>query len=362
MPLSASATRAEFILTPLTSFSDTGWLSPSDTTQLAGSNVQRGVAYNGAADQVYVVDRNGGNFARIFQGSSGASVGNLDLTGLITGTPGGTFPLNMIDVADDGAIYAANLSNATSNFHIYRWANPTAVPTLAYSAVNGFPRTGDSFAVTGSGADTRIIASGSTTSGISVFDTVDGISFTQTAANPFSGTPTPPAGALRLGLDFVDSSTAIGKQTGNTFYTAALNAEGVTPISTPLTTFSPSSLLNTNENVPAFTTTGSIPLLATMETNSSLVRLYNATNLNSLVLLSSQNLVTPFVANTNATGDLAFGMGPDGLRLYALNTNNGIQAFNVSAVPEPSSIALVTLGAVGIVARRRQLACRKQVS
>ena len=104
-------------------------------------------------------------------------------------------------------------------------------------------------------------------------------------------------------------------------------------------------------------------LLATVQTNSNLVRLYNANDLNSLTLTSSLNLTSAFVGNTNGTGDLTFGTLPDGsLRLYALNTNNGIQAFNVTAVPEPSSIALATLGVVGIVARRRQLANRKQVS
>jgi hypothetical protein len=386
MPLATNATRAEFILTPLTSFSDTGWLSPTDTSQLFGqvppgpptpdanpaqAARQRGIAYSGATNELFFVDRNGGNFVRVLNGTTGASLPDLNTAGLA----GGTFVLNMIDVADDGAIYAANLSGAAATaFSVYRWANSAAAPTTAFSATTGFTRTGDSFAVTGSGANTRIISAGGTgtnPAGAAVLDTVNGTDFTLSSAAVFTATPgtTLPSGpgsnnALRLGLDFIDQNTAIGKQTGTTFYTAALSAEGSPgPASTVLTAPTPSTLLNANENILAYTTTGSIPLLATLETNSSLVRLYNATDLNSLVLLSSSNLTTgTFQTNLNAVGDLTFGVGPDGLRLYALNSNNGIQAFSVSAVPEPSSIALVTLGAVGIVARRRQLAARKQVS
>jgi len=360
IPLNFSLVKADFILSPLMDFSGGGWLSPAETTQLQGANVQRGISYNGASNELFVVDRNGDNFVRVFNGTTGASNGNLDLTGLITGAPGGTFPINMIDVGDDGVIYAANLTTAAAtNLHVYRWANSAAVPTLAFSATTGYSRTGDSFAVTGSGVNTRIIASGGGSTGVALFDTVDGITFTQTPANIAANIPT---GGLRLALDFIDSNTAIGKQTGNVFYTASLNAEG-NPASTIGTAFNPSTLLNPNENLLAFTLTSSIPLLATLETNSNLVRLYNASDLSNLVLLGSSNLTTAFVANGNAVGDLTFGTLPDGsLRLYALNTNNGIQAFEIQAIPEPSSIALATLGVVGIIARRRQLANRKQVS
>ena len=67
------------------------------------------------------------------------------------------------------------------------------------------------------------------------------------------------------------------------------------------------------------------------------------------VLLDTKNLTTAFVANGNGTGDLKFGNG----MLYVLNTNNGIQAFNV--VPEPGAFLLLLLGGplLSMLFRRR---------
>ncbi len=349
IPLSLEYARGEVMLSALTSFSGDGWLSPGESTQLQGASVQRGFAYDAVSDRIYLVDRNGGTNVRVLNGTTGSFISSLDTTGV----SGGTFALNMVGVGGDGAIYAGNLStSAAGAFSVYRWANTAAAPTVAFTGTTGFSRTGDTFAVTGSGANTRIITSGSGSTGIASFSTVDGTAFTQATSSPVTG---PPAGAFNLGLDFIDPNTAIGKTTSLQFFTANLTTNAGTTFNT--------GLIDANERPLAFYAPQN--LLATVQTNSSLVRLYNASDLNSLQLISSLNLTSslPFVANTNATGALAFGMtGAGDLRLYALNTNNGIQAFTISAVPEPGSIALVALGVVGIVARRRQLFVGKQVS
>jgi len=385
VPLSSSV-RGEFMLNALTGFGGSdGWLSPAEsvsdglatsTGALGTTNLQRGLAYYGPRNELYVMDRNNGNFVRVLDGSSGAVLRTLDTTGILT--TGATFNSNMLGVGGDGAIYLANLAtNAPQPFRMYRWADSTAgvAPAIAFNAnIAGIAtaggRTGDAFAVFGSGASTRIVASGNA-SGLTTFDTTDGTNFTQTGANIVTGIPT---SATRLAVEFINADTAIGKSTGTPFYSVALPAEGSASSAQPAgTTFNNTALLgglqSGNENLLGYY--GPNSLLATIETNLAsplainTVRIYGASNLNSLSLFSTANLVNPIdaILNSNAVGDLTFGVSPTGdLRLYAMNTNNGIQAFSITAVPEPSSIALATLGVVGIVVRRRQLANRKQVS
>src|SRR5207244_9504998 len=109
-----------------------------------------------------------------------------------TGVTGGTLPLDLVGVADDGVIYAANLSAASSStLIIYRWnseadgmINP---PITAFTASPApTPRYGDSMDIRGAGTNTQIIMSGSSSSEFGVFTTTDGTNFTLTQI-PLSG-------------------------------------------------------------------------------------------------------------------------------------------------------------------------------
>jgi hypothetical protein len=264
----------------------------------------------------------------------------------MTGVSGGTFAINMVAVGADGAVYAGNLSTATTSpFKVYRWTDGNAggpAPTLAVDLQTALTRTGDAFAVIGSGADTRIAASGSGHNRIAIFDTTDGTTFTLTSDAAITGLPT---GGARLGMAWVDSDTIIGKQTGqaihtvdlpNTLTNSIVNAAG----EAPLAFYAP------------------LNLLATIDINSNAVRLYDASNKADIAggFQDIANLTTSFNTNSNATGDLAFGMHNGVLRLYAMNTNNGIQAFEV--IPEPSTVAAIlgfsVLGLALVVRRRRR--------
>lgn len=92
-------------------------------------------------------------------------------------------------------------------------------------------------------------------------------------------------------------------------------------------------------------------MLATIDTGNNSVRLYDATNLAAPSLLSTLNLTsgTPF-ANVNGTAQVVFGSVSGQPVLFALNSNNGIQAFSV--VPEPGSLTMIFaaagLGLVGL--------------
>ena len=71
--------------------------------------------------------------------------------------------INMVGVAEDGAVFATNLSLSGGDFNLYRWENDAAdtIPDLVYTApIDGDPgvgRIGDTIAVRGSGATTEVI-------------------------------------------------------------------------------------------------------------------------------------------------------------------------------------------------------------
>jgi hypothetical protein len=147
-----------------------------------------------------LVSRNGGDFIRVLDAQTGADLGALNLgSGIVTG---GTFDLNMVAVAGDGAIYAANLAIGPTAFNVYRWANdlPATTPTLAYGGVPlAGARLGDSLAVIGSGISTRLAAglnsvpSVTGDNGYVIIDPTAG----STTAVAFS-TPPPSPGDFRL--------------------------------------------------------------------------------------------------------------------------------------------------------------------
>ncbi len=324
-------------LAPLTSFGGDGWLAPgeSDFNDQTNATV-RGIAYNPMTNNVYVVDRDGGLNIEVRNGDTGALVDTLDTTGIT----GGTFTGNMIGVGGDGAIYMGNLV-VGDGFKVYRWADESSAPTVAFDDLTGRDRTGDSFAVLGSGADTQIVSSGgSGDNGFFHLTTADGTSFTGSNVTPTSG---PANGAFRLGIDFANEDNVIGTQAGAVLSLApTAGGDGQT-----------FALNAASETIIGHYIPGNV--LVTVDFNSNDVRLYDSSDLSALTstgFLDLENLTDAVVSNGNGVGEVALGEGPDGvLRVYALNANNGIQAFQV--IPEPASLALLGLGAVAGLRRRR---------
>ena len=341
-----------FVLDPLDSFGGgDGWLAPAEATFLQGASLQRGMTYNATNNHLYVVDRNGGNFIRVLDGNTGALLGSLDMTGVT----GGTFAINMIDVDAQGVIYAANLSGDTdvSPFKVYRWATEAAAPTVAFDSTatpitNGADvRIGDDFAVFPSG--TRMVTGGNIATAAGnpgdnafvLLTTQNGTTFSG-AVQDFTGTE-PANGALRLGIDFIDADTVIGRQASGT---AGIVGDYSLDVATQSAL---AELVNANEAPLAVDSFNR--LLATVQINTSDVRLYDITDPDNPVLQDLKNATTAFVANGNGTGDLKFGNG----KLYVLNTNNGIQAFEV-VIPEPASMSMAgaALLLAGVARRRRR--------
>ena len=362
---SAPLAQAQLSITAMSTFSpnNDGWWAPAEGAYAhleAASDRQRGLAYGNG--ELYLVSRAVATTSvRRLNSTTGVEVGNLNVTGV---TSVGTFGLNKIGVADDGVIYAANLVTAAASpgspYRVYSWATPASSPVTNYSgAPLAAVRTGDSFSVSGSGSSTRTstgfqitstsAAAGSAgTNGYAIIDPTAG---TGTAVS-FAGTP-PLGGDFRLGLTFGPGGQVWGNQGSLALRETSYSGSTGTLLGTA------TGLISTAERPMDFATVNGLNILATASTGDGTVRVYDASNPLALILLGTKNNILGAAnANINAAGDVAFGAQTDNgdgtttVQLYALVTNNGIQAFNV-VVPEPATGALVGVGLSALVAFRR---------
>src|SRR2546421_4722945 len=128
-------------LTPLSTFGTNGdgSIRPGDADYLNGSSqIQRGMAWNPVTGHLILVCRTNPasvNVERIevLDGTTGTNITTLDLGSLTLGG-NASFYVNLIGIADDGAIFVGNVSNAQipAQYRLYRWDNETAPMTLVW--------------------------------------------------------------------------------------------------------------------------------------------------------------------------------------------------------------------------------------
>jgi hypothetical protein len=349
-------------------------IAPNSVPYVTSANTERGLAYNPKTDHLILVSRAAALSGtppleiEILNSATGAKIGTLNKTGI----SGGTFILNQIDVADDGVIYASNLATdtAANNLRIYRWSNETASPVLIYSDNPANPgnlgtplygmRLGDVLRVRGSGAGTQILLGQNTAisthpdigggTNVVLFTTIDGTNFTAKRI-PIRGINN---GDVRLGLAFGCGNTLYGMQTGAPLRNSSFDPVAGTGI-----------LLNTYVlNNPVSTAT--VGPLGVDLFNQRIIG--NATSGNnvqhSMNLYDSSSFVASPTANPALdtrvfhTANVGFGTGavdftPDGTRVFALDTGNGVIAFNLAAKLAAPSICgqpqndIVLRGGVG---------------
>jgi len=356
---------AQITMTPLVGFGGAdGWLAPGENAFLGTANNERGFAYSSTTDHLYLVSRTNGTNVRIIDSVSGADLGALSTSGIA----GGTFVLNKIVVGADGVIYGANLRTGTTGatFKLYRWDSETSEPVVIFDniALGNGARIGDDLDAIGSGAATRIVAgyqAGGTPSpaGINGYAVIDPTASAPTPTTPsidnvmFSTTP-PNAGDFHQGITFLraglEGGTVLGTRGG------AVSAARLTDYSGSTgTLLSTLTLQSSNERILDFTTVSGTDLLATVDTATNAVRLYDMTNPSAPEFLTmGNNTVGTVNTNANFAGDARFGdVVGNSVTLYAMNTNNGIQGFLIT-IPEPGTVSFLALAAIGLAFRRRR--------
>ena len=309
--------------------------SVGDLFFLQNDNTCRGLAYNPVTGHLIAVSRNPTNGVYVLDAATGAYLHSLDVSVV---TASGTFPINLVGVADDGAVYVANLDIVGTQYVIYRWADESAatVATVAYGPSDpGLgDRIGDTFAVRGAGTSTEILAASRNITTIALFNTADGQNFNPTIID----TTPEPAGLAGLGLAWGAGTTFWTKSSGYQFrhitydLTAGTNgllqtfaagqmtdiALGVDPVNNLVASIVP----NTAGGAGPRTFPNHLDLYDVNAVVNDPAGLTEPT-------LSDQNFFQTANINGNGNGAVAFDVA--GGRLFALDTNNGLLAGKVVA-------------------------------
>ncbi len=142
------------VLHPYWGYTDAGGNKPD---YIGINYYTRGMAYGrvDGEDRVYVATRNGEHRIYVYDAMTGDSVNIIKKPSDYTQ---GYFPINAVDVSDDGKIFVCNMTldaTADAPFRVYRWDSETADPTVAIE-YDGGGRLGDMFSVYGSVEDNSI--------------------------------------------------------------------------------------------------------------------------------------------------------------------------------------------------------------
>ena len=307
----------------------------SDLFFLSANNTERGLAYNPVNGHLIVVSRTPSSGVYVLDAATGSYLHSLDMSAVGTA---GTFPVNLVGVADDGAVYVANLDTAGTQYEIYRWAddNAATIATIAYGPADpGLgDRIGDTFAVRGAGANTEILAASRDNATIVLFNSFDGLNYNPTIID----TTPEPAGLAGLGLAWGAGTTFWTKSSGYQYrhitYDLTAGTNGL------LQTFAAGQNTDTALGVDPVNNlvVGLVPNTASGVGPRALpdhLDLYDVNDvLNDPTGLTEPTLIDQDIfqtdnVNGNGTGALAFDVA--GGRLFALDTNNGLLAGKVVA-------------------------------
>ncbi|GEM_PF-5585944 len=314
---------------------------------------QRGLAYNPATDNLLLVSHVPTNAIVILDPATGAEKGFMNVSGL----PAGAAGVNVIGVADDGVVYAvnvtANASSPSTPLILTRWDSDdvSAEPVQLLAGDPGYYATetggnarrwGDNMTVRGSGADTQILLGPGLrdnvgTTNVCFFVTEDGFSFMPMVISITGATQ----GFSQWGVAFgPGTNTFWAKGTGR-LYLVQFDLETQTGF-----------VLHSYTNIP-----NSWKLISTDSSKRWLagvhrvgngladnVQLYDISDLeNGPVLLDQEIFTTAVLSGIEfgvGSGATAFG----GNRLFALSEANGIKAFEISEsvplLPFPVTLAL----------------------
>jgi hypothetical protein len=296
------------------------YLSPTD-------DATRGIGYDANSNRVVVSSISGGTAIYILDGNTGTNLGRLDLTGANLG--GGTFQLDQVVVADDGAVYSGNLALPNQIFNLNRWPAPTtnATASNAYSDAGTLgassDRWGDTMAVRGAGTGTQILLGSRNGTNVALLTTADGINFTASVIAISNVSP----GFAANGVAFGDGNTLWGKAVEGHLFKVAFDPIGLTggkvlDYANPAQT--PTSMVGVGVD-PVRSILAGIDLADTPHD----LKLFQLTGTTDPPVLFDQ----AFFASANGNGNDNVAIAMKYPRVYALDVNNGIIALTYGVPP-----------------------------
>jgi hypothetical protein len=299
-----------------------------DNDAVFGTTAERpSVAYNAGTDKLYLSDRN--NKIDILDPATGnlSSPAALPMPADAATTWTESYKYTKIRVADDGAIYAVSMVTTAGTTYIYRWASETdAAPTRTAIAVPA--RSGESFAVLGSGNNTKLYLSGANSAFVTVAKVTNGVI---TKEFDISITNNQARGSISA-----ESTTSLWLNTPNSgagFETRRVNFNASTG-SVSTTDVVPGSKIDWAHANTQYFQDGTKKFLAVSgaviggtpaASNVGLkMKIYDITNDVSNPVLKSETEMFPYVAgsqpvassNTNGYNDVAIKKNPDGTHTF----------------------------------------------
>lgn len=322
-------------------------LGPGDRPYIDAGNLQRGLDYNPQTGNLLIVSRTTVSglpnpAVIVLDAATGADKGpngtvrTLKLTNSNDSTQnvaGGTFALNMVGVSDDGVVFSTNLitTSETSSFRVYRWNNDSgdAEPIRIYGPENLFgDRAGDSFDVRGGGPTTQLLVGARNQPKFAIFHTTDGDTYTPTVFE----LPAITVNGAFFGVAFGSGNTIWAKGEAGTLRRIEFNiGTGAASVTHEFPPVQHSGVIGPIGFDPARNLLAGIAV-----ENPDNLQLHDLSNLSAPPVLLDQEFFLTDNPNINRTGAVAFGGG----RVYALNTNNGIIAMNVTTAPPPAPPAI----------------------
>lgn len=310
---------------------------------------QRSLGYSAVSDKLLVINRTssgGGLSVNVLDPATGAKLYELDDSNvsLPATTPHSTdnIILSMLGVADDGAVYAANVSMANNTtasaiFRLWRWADiaPTTPAVLVYegepaNSTNSL-RWGDTFHVRGSGVNTEVILDQprGALSAACVLVPTDG-SMTSFTNRPFLHNYSI-AGVLGRSAQFGPTNTLWQKTYSGSLMLSRYDTNAGT--STVLTNFPvfPATMggvfIDHTRNLAV-----GVDFVGTAQTSPDVLNFYEISDLSAPLLIAKFNFPTNQQGNANHFSHAVF--TPN--RIFVLDANNAI--FALSLAPTLSEV------------------------
>lgn len=334
------------------------WTAPAGNasfpyiTSSGGPNApsERAFAYNPVNNQLIVVHCPPASTAyslAVVDASTGSQLYTLNTTGVIHEGPSevsGSNPIDLVGAAcaDDGALYiccetpnasGGSLSDPTKMFHVFRWAD-TGASTSPTVVFEGDPsgqgpdvnlRWGDVLTARGAGTNTELFLNCFDGSFCAVLRPTNNAvtGFTNLFFGDIAG-----GGSIGRSVQFGPGDSAFEKRRGNFLVYSSYTLSNQTAnliFDTPSTSTLGGVAIDLTQNIAA-----GVDFLGSSKAPDA-VALYDITDPSSPLLLNEYNFPNNQVPNNNSICQTLIVSN----RVYALDANNGLLAFNI--VPPASS-------------------------